>query len=55
MAGLCASGHIKTATEKARTLGARTMQNVTEVMGMGWLSILIDPTEAALGLWQPKM
>jgi len=24
------------------------------VMGMGWLAILIDPTGAALGLWQTK-
>jgi predicted enzyme related to lactoylglutathione lyase len=31
------------------------MQDVTEVMGMGWLSILIDPTGAVLGLWQTKM
>ena len=46
---------IRTATEKARSLGATIVQDVTEVMGMGWLSILIDPTGAALGLWQPKM
>ena len=26
----------------------------TEVMGAGWLSIIIDPTGAALGLWKPK-
>jgi predicted enzyme related to lactoylglutathione lyase len=45
---------IKAATEKARSLGAKIMQDVTEVMGMGWLSVLIDPTGAALGLWQPK-
>jgi predicted enzyme related to lactoylglutathione lyase len=23
-------------------------------MNMGWLSIIIDPTRAALGLWQTK-
>jgi len=46
---------IKAATECARSLGAKIMRDVTEVMGMGWLSILIDPTGAALGLWQPKM
>ena len=45
---------IKAATEKARSLGATIMTDVTEVKGMGWLSILIDPTGAALGLWQPK-
>jgi predicted enzyme related to lactoylglutathione lyase len=30
------------------------MKEVTEVMGMGWLSIIEDPTGAALGLWEPK-
>ena len=45
---------IKESTAKAKELGAKIMQDVTEVMGMGWLSILIDPTGAALGLWQTK-
>ena len=45
---------IHAATDKARTLGAKIMKDVTEVMGMGWLTILIDPTGAALGLWQTK-
>lgn len=45
---------IKAATAKAKSLGATIMTDVTEVMGMGWLSILIDPTGAALGLWQQK-
>jgi hypothetical protein len=30
------------------------MKDVTDVMGMGSLSIIEDPTGAALGLWQPK-
>lgn len=46
---------IKAATQKAQSLGATIMQDVTEVMGMGWLSVLIDPTGAALGLWQTKV
>jgi hypothetical protein len=25
-----------------------------EVIGMGWHSIIVDPTGALLGLWQPK-
>ena len=29
------------------------MKDVTEVMGMGWLSIIADPTGAVLGFWQP--
>jgi len=30
------------------------MKDVTDVMGMGWLSIITDPTGAMLGLWQGK-
>jgi predicted enzyme related to lactoylglutathione lyase len=44
---------IAAATKKAKSLGATVMKDVTEVMGMGSLSIVIDPTGAALGLWQP--
>ena len=45
---------IKVATQKAKSLGATVMKDVTEVMNMGWLSIITDPTGAALGFWQPK-
>jgi len=45
---------IAAATKKAQSLGANVMKDVTEVMGAGWLSIIIDPTGAALGLWKPK-
>jgi uncharacterized protein len=45
---------IAAATQKAKSLGANVMQDVTEVPDMGWLSIIIDPTGAALGLWKPK-
>jgi predicted enzyme related to lactoylglutathione lyase len=47
-------GDIHTATKSAKSLGATVMKDVTEVPGMGWLSIIIDPTGAALGMWQPK-
>jgi predicted enzyme related to lactoylglutathione lyase len=40
-------------TEKARSLGANVMQEPVDVMGMGSLAVIIDPTGAALGLWQP--
>jgi predicted enzyme related to lactoylglutathione lyase len=43
---------VKASTEKARTLGAKVMKDVTEVPGMGWFSIITDPTGAALGLWK---
>ncbi|OLB21158.1 MAG: glyoxalase [Acidobacteriales bacterium 13_2_20CM_55_8] len=45
---------ISAATKKARALGATIMKDVTEVMGMGWLSIIVDPTGAMLGLWKTK-
>ncbi len=45
---------VKDATEKAKSLGATVMQDVTEVSDMGWMSIIVDPTGAALGLWKPK-
>ncbi|HZQ68767.1 MAG TPA: VOC family protein [Terriglobales bacterium] len=45
---------IHATTEKAKSLGAEIMKDVTEVMGMGYLSFIRDPTGAILGLWQPK-
>jgi predicted enzyme related to lactoylglutathione lyase len=45
---------IAAATQKARSLGAKIMKDVMEVSDMGWLSILVDPTGAMLGLWKPK-
>jgi predicted enzyme related to lactoylglutathione lyase len=46
--------NIEAATKKAGSLGATIMTHVTEVMGVGWIAILIDPTGAALGLFKPK-
>lgn len=45
---------IDASTKKAKKLGAKVMKDVTEVMGMGSLSIIVDPTGAILGLWEPK-
>jgi uncharacterized protein len=45
---------VAAATEKAKSLGATVMQDVTPVADMGWLSIIVDPTGAALGLWKAK-
>jgi len=45
---------IDVATKKAKKLRAKIMKDVTEVPGMGWLSIIVDPTGALLGLWEPK-
>lgn len=46
---------IHAATEKAKSLGAQIVQDVTEVPDMGWFSFIRDPTGAVLGLWQSKM
>ena len=43
---------IAAATAKAKSLGAHVVKDVDEVPGMGWYSIIVDPTGAALGLWQ---
>ena len=43
---------IKQSTEKAKSLGARVMKDVTDIPGMGSFSIITDPTGAALGMWQ---
>ena len=43
---------VKASTEKAKSLGAKVMKDVTEVPNMGWFSIIVDPTGATLGLWQ---
>ena len=43
---------IKTATEKARSLGATIIKDVTPVGNFGALSIIQDPTGAVLGLWK---
>lgn len=45
---------IGAATKKAESLGAKVMKANVEVPNMGWLSIIIDPTGAMLGLWQTK-
>jgi uncharacterized protein len=45
---------IEASTKKAKSLGATVMKDVTEVPGFGWLSIIVDPTGAMLGLWKPK-
>jgi predicted enzyme related to lactoylglutathione lyase len=47
---------IRVATKKAESLGGEVMKDVTEVVGMGWLSFIRDPTGAVLGLWlsRPK-
>jgi uncharacterized protein len=45
---------VRGATAKAKSLGATVMRDVTEVADYGTMSIIVDPTGATLGLWQPK-
>ena len=45
---------VAAATEKAKSLGATVVREVTEVPEAGSFSIILDPTGAHLGLWQPK-
>jgi predicted enzyme related to lactoylglutathione lyase len=45
---------VKAATAKVKSLGGSVMKDVTEVTGMGWFSVITDPTGAMLGLWQTK-
>jgi hypothetical protein len=43
---------IKAATEKAQSLGATVIKDITPIPGMGSFSIISDPTGAVLGLWK---
>jgi uncharacterized protein len=45
---------IKAATAKAKSLGAKVVRDVMDVMDEGALSIITDPTGAMLGMWQSK-
>ena len=45
---------VSASTEKAKALGATIVQELMEVPDHGWLSVIADPTGAAIGLWQPK-
>ncbi|MFQ5588777.1 MAG: VOC family protein [Nitrospiria bacterium] len=44
---------IEASTQKAKSLGGQVVKEVTEVPGYGWLSVIVDPSGAALGLWKP--
>jgi uncharacterized protein len=45
---------VRAAAQKAKSLGATVMREVTEVPNAGSFSIIVDPTGAMLGLWQEK-
>jgi predicted enzyme related to lactoylglutathione lyase len=45
---------VAAATAQAKSLGATILMEKTEVPGMGWFTVLLDPTGAALALWETK-
>jgi len=45
---------IHASTAKAKSLGANVIVNVQEIPNVGWFSIFLDPTGAALALFQAK-
>jgi uncharacterized protein len=45
---------VKEATEKAKSLGAKLMKEITEIPNMGSFSLITDPTGSMIGLWQTK-
>ncbi|MDE1177490.1 MAG: VOC family protein [Edaphobacter sp.] len=46
--------NLKSATDKAISLGAKLLMRDQEVPGHGWFSILTDPTGATIALWESK-
>ncbi len=46
---------IDASTQKAKSLGATVLKDVTEIPMVGWFSVILDPTGAALALFKPKM
>jgi predicted enzyme related to lactoylglutathione lyase len=44
---------VRAAIAKAQSLGASVLSDPTEVMSVGTISIITDPTGAMLGLWEP--
>ncbi|MQA31057.1 MAG: VOC family protein [Luteitalea sp.] len=45
---------VAAALQKAKSLGAKVMVEMTEVPGAGWMGIFVDPTGATLAVWKPK-
>lgn len=45
---------LRASTQKARELGAKVLADHVEIAGQGHFSLIVDPTGAQLGLWQPK-
>ncbi len=49
-----AVGDVRASTEKAKSLGAKVLLDVQEIPNVGWFSVVLDPTGAAVALFKPK-
>jgi uncharacterized protein len=47
--------NVTASVEKAKSLGATILEDVTEIPDIGWYSMFLDPTGAAFALFLPKM
>jgi len=45
---------VAASTAKAKSLGAKVVQDVMEVGSHGWMSIIVDPTGATFALWKGR-
>jgi predicted enzyme related to lactoylglutathione lyase len=45
---------VAASTRKAKELGAKIMMDKTEISDVGFMSVIVDPTGAAIALWQAK-
>ena len=45
---------IDEATAKAKELGATIVRDVTEIPGIGWMTVMMDPTGAAISMFEAK-
>ena len=43
---------IDVSTKKAKSLGAKVLQDVMQVGDYGWMSIIEDPTGAVIAMWK---
>ncbi len=43
---------VAAATRKARSLGATVVKEPSEIAGVGWFSVVVDPTGAAIALFK---
>lgn len=49
-----AVGDLNAATDRAKSLGATILADITEIPGVGRFSVIQDPTGGVLGLFQGK-